>query len=368
MRRQLLPHNRCSLALGLLVLTATFIPALAADEGGTPVPATQATIERIMEQAVRNITRRYNLNEEQSQKTDELMRREVTRFLTEHEKEVWPVIRDLLATQLSGKPPENLDEVKRLGDATLPLFKLAKETILSANEEWGHYLTEEQKHMHDYDLAEMNKTFAAMEENFTSWAQGRVVDAPIFPPPQGADKSPPQPRMPHKGLPEPVVDIHINMTVFDAIVDEFLKEYDTLGQGQIDSARSILKEYKAKANDFLNAKKAELKKTAIKQRTAMSSRNHELLAEAVATRKQLLQPFHALVEQMQTRLNGLLTTAQIQRHAQRSKERPKPDGKDAKAAKRPAGKDKTPVAAQTTASPQRTDEQPEKEKSKDDSG
>ena len=71
------------------------------------IPASAATIERIMDQAVRNIARRYNLNETQTKKTDELMKREVNRFLKEHEDEVWPVIRDLLISQFGAKPPQD---------------------------------------------------------------------------------------------------------------------------------------------------------------------------------------------------------------------------------------------------------------------
>ena len=58
-----------------------------------------------MKQAVRNIAARYNLNDKQTEFTDELMTREVHRFLREHEAVIWPLIRDLLAAQL--RPPED---------------------------------------------------------------------------------------------------------------------------------------------------------------------------------------------------------------------------------------------------------------------
>ena len=49
----------------------------------------------------------YNLNDEQSAKTQEIMQREVMRFLKEHEDEVWPIIRELLGAKglaLGGLP------------------------------------------------------------------------------------------------------------------------------------------------------------------------------------------------------------------------------------------------------------------------
>ena len=115
-------------------------------------PSTEATIDKIMDQAVRNIARRYNLNEAQTLETDKLMKREVRRFLKEHEKEVWPLLRDLIAAQMMGKPPENREDAMRVGKAAKPLAKLAQEAIIQGNMEWRQFLTEEQLRTHDFDL------------------------------------------------------------------------------------------------------------------------------------------------------------------------------------------------------------------------
>ena len=87
------------LTLGVAALAAPVAASDSQAEKVTPpgeeYSATSATIERIIETAVRNIARRYNLNEAQTQKTDELWNREVRQFLREHEAEVWPAIRGL---------------------------------------------------------------------------------------------------------------------------------------------------------------------------------------------------------------------------------------------------------------------------------
>ncbi len=284
--------------------------ATALESGTTP---TSATVEKIMEEAVKNISRRYNLNEAQSAETQKLMKREVSRFLKEHEAEVWPAIRDLLAAQLGGKPPDNREEVMRIGKSAKPLVALAKDAILKANEEWRINLTPEQKVTHDYDLGEMEKTFSQIDKNFGDWASGQPTDAGLFPPPPSDDRSPPRPKKPPAGIPEPEVET-FRVTIFDTFVEEFIKDYQ-LDQGQIDSARSILKEFKVKANDFKAAKQAELAKIAVDQKAAMEARDRDKNAATEASRKKVLEPVYALFGEMEARLKALLTTAQIERYS-----------------------------------------------------
>ena len=291
-------------------------PSPAPKPTAQPTSINTATIDKIMEQAVRNISRRYNLNDEQRKKTDEIMRRDVLQFLREHENEVWPLIHDLFRSGL--KPPENMDDVQRIGKAARPLSKLAKEAILRGNEEWRMYLTAEQKRLHDYDLAEMDKTFEQIDRNFEQWTNGEPPEGSLFPPPPRPELGPPRPTKPTEGLPPPEVDVFDPRTIFDTFVEEFIKEYK-LNEGQADSARSILAEYKAKANDFRNAKKLELTKIAQEMKTSIEGRDRKRIAAAEVERKKLLAPVYELFGQMEDRLSALLTTAQIERHEAQSK-------------------------------------------------
>jgi len=288
---------------------ADAVASLAA--GGTPA---SATVEKIMEQAVKNIARRYNLNEAQVAETDKLMKREVQKFLKDNEATVWPVIRDLIAAQFGGKPPESA-EAMRIGKAAQPLVELAKDAIYRSNEEWRMYLNADQKVMHDYDLAEMDKQFKRIEKNFGDWSGGTPTDAGLFPPPPQEDLSPPRPPKPNPGLPDPEVEI-FRISIFATFVEEFIKE-NQLNQGQIDSARSILKEYEAKANDFKKTKKEELSKVASAQRVALEARDRTKMAAAEADRKKLLEPVQALIGEMEDRLKGLLTSPQLERYTAR---------------------------------------------------
>jgi hypothetical protein len=161
----------------------------------------------------------------------------------------------------------------------------------------------------------MEKTFAQIEQNFHSWAEGKPVDGGIFPPPP-PDRSPPTPRQPSPGLPKPEVEIFVRTTLFDTVVEDFIREYE-LDPAQIDAARSILSEFKSKAGDFKEANRDELSKIAGDLKNATDAHDLDRIAKAEADRKKLMQPVYELFAQMDERLKALLTTSQVERHAAR---------------------------------------------------
>ncbi|MFQ5591380.1 MAG: hypothetical protein ACE5HE_09480 [Phycisphaerae bacterium] len=310
-------------------------------------PAASATIEQILERAVQNIARRYNLNQAQTQFTDELMKTEVNKFLLEHEDEVWPVIRDLLSAQALGGPPDDVELMKRIGRAAGPLAELAQKAIFKANDEWRQILTDEQKALHDYDLSEMEKNFDEIHNRLRSWAQGKKTDdGGILPGPETPGAAPPRPgRPPEKPLPDRPAEAPVNIpTLFDTRVEEFIKEF-RLDESQIETARSILKEFKAKASDIKNAQKHEFSKLASEQRSAIEKRDRAKLKEVEAARKKLLEPVYELFAQMETRLRGLLTTLQLEQHSAH-KQASAAEVKKRAARKRAASPTTTPADAQ----------------------
>ncbi len=337
------------LAYGLLATLVLLVPTVLLGQPPAPQateevtkelssgkPAAAATIDAIMEQAVRNITARYNLNDKQSEITRKLMKTEVYRFLSEHEDTVWPAIRDLLATQIGINPPDDHNEIKRIGAAARPLAKLAREAIFEANERWRDILTDEQKKMHDFDLGEMNKTFDTIDGNFETWEKGEPHAGGIFPPPNLVG----QPARP--GRPPAVLSERVTYNperVFATLVEEFIKEYG-LDEGQITAARSILAEYKFKAKAFAASKKRELAQIGADQQVAHDNADLSGIRKAHAAQKELLRPVMRLSVEMGDRLHALLTTAQIQRHAdsreaEKSPTRARGDDDDAEGGKKP---------------------------------
>ena len=236
-------------------------------------PVAEHTVERIVDQAVINIGRRYNLNNDQLEKTGRIMKTYVNGFLKEHEEEIWPAIRELLASNL--KPPDNEADLKRLGASARKLAKLAHKAVKDGNAEWRKILTDEQKKTHDYDLAELDKTFAQMDQNFGAWQDGRsTADNPIF----GNNRErvarsqdgPPTPPRPPEGLPSGKKD-PFELSVFDVFVERFIKDYELDG-AQIETARSILKEIKAKARDFQAKKKTAFAEIEMERNKAIAEK------------------------------------------------------------------------------------------------
>lgn len=279
------------------------------------VAQSMATIERMIEVAVQGVAARYNLNEEQRRHTEEIMKRDVQKFLKDHEAEVWPLIRDLLAAQLGTKPPSDPEEVKRLGKACRPLVKLAQEAIVKGNLEWrDQVLSAEQKKTHDYDMAEMNKTFKQIDRNFAEWEEGRTTNKSLFPQ-QDPRKGPPTPPRPaFEGLPEPVTETIVSTdTIFDTFVDQFIKDY-LLDEGQVVSARSILREIKDKAADFKNNNKDDLARLSKDMKDARDQRDNKKRSDSEAEYKKLIQPVHEMFAQMEVRLRGLLNSGQLEKY------------------------------------------------------
>jgi hypothetical protein len=307
----------------------------ALNAGKTPAAA---TVEAIMEQAALNIAARYNLNDAQTDLTRKLMKREVYRFLEEHEAEVWPVIRDLLTAQLGAKPPENRDEVMRIGKAARPLLQLAKKAIFDANDEWHHILSPEQKQVHDFDLSEMKLTFEQIDKNFAEWEAGRPPPDNIFPPPQIDERQPRRPIKP--GEEGPIKVVFEPNRIIETLVEAFIKDYE-LDEGQITAARSILQEFKAKATDFTESKRQEFAEIAKQQQEAITKRDLDGIKKAASAHKKLLEPVYEFCAQMDGRLKGLLTTAQIERHAQKSAAPKKGEQKSAAMAQESSAKKET---------------------------
>lgn len=279
------------------------------------VAQSMATVERMVEAASKGVAARYNLNEAQRQATEEIMKRDVQKFLKDHEAEVWPLIRDLLKYQLGGKPPSDPEEIKRLGKSCLPFVKLAEKAIIDGNMEWRErVLTEAQKRTHDYDLEQMKGTFRTIERNFSDWEQGRVTGKSLFPQQDPRQGPPTPPRPDREGLPDPVTEKIVSVdTIFDTIVENFIKDY-SLDEGQVVSARSILREYKDKAADFKNSNKDVLARLTKDLNDAREQRNEKKYVETEAEFRKVTQPVSEMVISMESRLRGLLTSVQMEKY------------------------------------------------------
>ena len=285
-------------------------------------------VDAILEQAVNNIAARYNLNDVQKSITAEMMNEGVKGFLDEHQDEIWPLIRDLALLQRKGAAPDP-ETAKRIGPAAAEILRLARDEILRYNKEWHEILTEDQRHVHDYDMNEMTKTFETMEQNFDAWGEGQIAKRPIFPQPKSLADQPPTPSRPTDGdLPGGKPTEHAPMFVshLEAYLKKFVEDYQ-LTDPQREAAQSILREISDRTATFQKTHAKEL--DAIKDRIAKAE-SREQRRNLILERRRITKPLDDLFKEFKARLDQIPEQAQRERYeakrqAQRSS-RPAIDG------------------------------------------
>lgn len=270
-------------------------------------------LDRILDQAVRNLAMRYNLNAEQMRYTNDLMHTRVKKFIQAHQKEAWPVLRELMRYQLKAETPDG-DAAKRIAEAALPLFEEAKKAILDANNEWRDHLSDEQKKLHDFDLKEMNGTFQFVQQNLGVWKDGKPQSSSLFPapPPKRLPNEPPTPPRPPEEMIRPIEEGVTSRDMFTAYVDGFIRDYG-LDSAQASSARAIQKEIMEKAAAYQKSHEQDLARCAAAIREAIKQGDSAKQKELEAQHQRLLEPVQTYFDDMVDRLVGLLTVDQKQK-------------------------------------------------------
>jgi len=267
-------------------------------------------VDSMMDQAVENISRRYNLNRSQNEYTREMMYREVNRFLREHQDEIYPLIRDLTQAGFSG---QNLtpDQRMRLGKAAKPLIDAAKKAILDSNAQWRNVLSEDQKGLHDWDLREMEGQFEQIHGNIDKLAAGEAVDNPFFPEPKPITPEPPRPKKPGEQsmVPAGPVVERSDASPFDVCVENFIKDYE-LDAAQQETARSFLREYKEYVETYRKSHKNEFDAIEKKLNEARNSGDIAKAKEAEAEQEKLNARIRQFLEEMRQRLMTIPREAQ----------------------------------------------------------
>ena len=286
-------------------------------------------VDSMIRQAADNVSRRYNLNPEQTEFTRKMMFERVTRFLAENEEAIWPLVRDLARQQITGKPP-GPEVAKRIGEAALPIVEMAKKTIYEANEEWGEILSEEQKRLHEFDLKEMEGQFAQINKNFEEFRGGKPKLNPMFPEYEPKASEPPRPKRPGSLR----TSTSRQEDRWDRYVQDFIRKY-RLDPGQKGSANSYLRELKQRAADH-RASKAEGFK-AVEKRFNDAVASGDLKKRMAAKRDELVlnKPIEDMFEELKGRLDKIPTPGQKKAYQQSV------DAKRAKTRKPPASGTKT---------------------------
>lgn len=131
-------------------------------------------VDAMMEDAVLQIARRYNLNKAQEQYTRLLLTSRVRAFLEERE----PEIRELLKESIDlrrGLKEGSLENYKRWATRAAPLYLEAQKAILEGNDEWRGILNDDQKKIHDADLGLMKNQFGQVTRIMEDWKGGKGI-------------------------------------------------------------------------------------------------------------------------------------------------------------------------------------------------
>lgn len=318
-------------AAGLLVLSFAAIAGAQAT-GGMSTPTTSKPAEstpqtdprnpslwnadRMMEDAVQTLTRRYNLNQEQEAYTRKLLTTRVRAYLADHETELRQLIRESLDMQIDPRKA-NAENYKRWGERARPLFERAKKDILEGNKEWGEILNDSQKQIHKFDLDMMAQNFSQIDNLITKWSAGKYApgDTSPKPPPQIAQDT--QSRVSRGGQ---VAERRTLEDIWQVYVNSYGSTYRFTPE-QVNSARAILQDCRGRAQAYRDRRKNEMTQldaqvnaaTAAMARAAAGTESQAAnakLLEANAAKAELEAPIGDIFKDLQQRLDQIPGKAQ----------------------------------------------------------
>ena len=136
-------------------------------------PPLMWSVESILDSYVSQMTRYYNLTDDQREYTRQLLTQRVKRFLSQYETDVRSLFTEYWYLQSRGEAP-TVEEAKDLARRGGPLISAIKKEILDGNQKWREILDENQRKIHDRDLEQMGKTFDDLQERVERWSKGDV--------------------------------------------------------------------------------------------------------------------------------------------------------------------------------------------------
>lgn len=274
-------------------------------------------VDAMMNTAVKNISRRYNLDEKQEAYTQALMTRGVRDFLDKHEDDLRELIKEMLLEQ--GTNGDISPEMaKKWGDMALPMFYDAKESILKNNLEWREILNEDQRKIHDLDLRLMQGNFKVFEDRFKRWQDGNYAKGEM---PIGGNAQSVKPVTPTD---RPQIVRQMLPDTWELYVRSFIAKYG-LDESQSRAAMSILSDCRNRAKQHIEAHQGDKEKADAEFAEARAEKpiNRERLKVASDMLKEINTPIAAMFNELKTRLDKLPTPAQRAAAGEEPKAKPK---------------------------------------------
>ena len=304
----------------IIAALATTAPVLGQDDKAKPEKAKPTALTHpqspmlwdvgtMMEQAVQQISKRYSLSPAQEEYTRMLLKRRVGEFLDEHESEVRQLLQESFDMR-TGRIKADKVTLQIWSERAMPLYEKAADAILEGNKQWGDILTEDQKRVHDGDMALMVRGFDGMKKTLGDWSEGK--GRPLNP------IKTPNPNKPNQNVktgagvsenPGPVQRVHVEDNWF-SYVQMFIRTFSLDQSAKNSAEKKIYKEQFNKAKRYRQSRAAEFNR--IKKRMASLGKRDFKEREKLRNQKnQMERRVYDIFIQMDKRLKKLTTAQQI---------------------------------------------------------
>jgi len=170
----------------LLALGGTGVTAVAQDDAapaGGGYGYLLDNVDFLLDNYTKFLVRRYDLDEEQEGFTRELLQQRAHEFLDQRKPELRELVDRLFEVRTGGEMDQQ--ELIDWGKRALPMYNDAKQMLVAGNAEWREILTDEQRRIHDKDLARMHESFQMTEEQLDQIVTGQMTVDEFRNPPRG---------------------------------------------------------------------------------------------------------------------------------------------------------------------------------------
>lgn len=261
--------------------------------------------EQMMDEAVLQISKRYNLTPQQEEYTRLYLKMRVREFLDQYETDVRELLQESIDMRL-GRKGGDPNVMVQWAVRAAPVYEAAKKAILDGNNEWGQILDEEQKKIHTTDLRLMETNFTNVTRQLKDWQEGKgqpIFDAQTGRAGGGVSNNPPQ------IMRKPEIEDQ-----WVAYVEKFISAYKLDDAKKIAAREKIHKDQLEKAKQYREANKDKFRQVEDEKKAVTSEMSPEERAKRIldADRKKndLEMPVRRLFIEMCRRLESLPSSKQ----------------------------------------------------------
>jgi hypothetical protein len=132
---------------------------------------TEIMWDRIFDHATLDMAERYNMDADQFDRTNALLKERILGFLKENKPELKRLANEFIEVQLSFEAPST-EYVADWAQRALPLFNKFRETVDETTNDMREYLTDDQQVQLDAEMAAFNVAYRMSRNKVVGWSEG----------------------------------------------------------------------------------------------------------------------------------------------------------------------------------------------------